>query len=180
MDGPIQQPSVVVKYFYFFILFIILLLTYSSIILNQYVNNWFILGIILSIAFYFLTIHLYREFIIFTFCFIYSLYSVVTYSYADSINVTIIVLSAILIINEFLNYGNNKGKHKTVFDALMGISLGGLFFIIYMYIIDLGNVNIDPNLTSTDDKTIIEEDIQYGNQTHRCALYQNNEFVRYI
>lgn len=180
MESNIQDTNVVEKYFYFFILFIILLLTYSSIILNQYVNNWFILGIILSIVFYFLTIHLYREFIIFTFCFIYSLYSVLTYKYADSINVTIITLTAILILSEFLKYGNNKGKNKTTFDALMGISLGGLFFIIYMYILDLGDINIDPNLTSNDDKQIIEKDIYQGNQTHRCALYQNNEFVRYI
>ena len=49
-----------------------------------------------------------------------------------------------------------------------------------MYIRDLAEVNIDPNQTSRDDEAIIEKEIEDGDNTHRCALYQNNEFVRYL
>ena len=175
-----MDAYLVEKYFFIFVLINILLLAYASYILNQYVYNWYILGIVIAIFINLLTISNHLELSTFTFIIIYGLVSIIAFSNANPIIVTTVVLSIILLGKEFFSYGSFREKGKGTYDSFMGIAIGAVIYILYMYILDLAEVNIDPNQTSSDDEAIIEKEIQDGNNTHRCALYQNNEFVRYL
>ena len=71
MDG-----YVVEKYFFILVLINILLLAYASYILNQYVYNWYILGIVIAVFVNLLTISNHFELSTFTFIIIYGLVSI--------------------------------------------------------------------------------------------------------